>query len=56
MIIFQVSLNLIQWMKYWKYDVRFIFNRKSDYSEENKIGNEDFCSNIFQPFQFDPER
>ena len=42
-------------MKYWKYDVRFIFNGKSDYSEENKIDNEDFFSTILQPFQFEPE-
>ena len=28
---------------------------ESDYSEENKSDNEDFCSIIFQSFQFEPE-
>ena len=28
---------------------------ESDYSEENKSDNEDFCSTIFQSFQFEPE-
>ena len=46
---------MIQWKKYWKYDVRFIFNKESDYSEENTSGNEDFRSTIFQPFQFESE-
>ena len=27
-------------MKYWKYDVRFLFNDGSDYSGENKSDNE----------------
>ena len=31
---------MIQWKKYWKCDVRFIFN------EENTCGNEVFCSTI----------
>ena len=38
---------MIQWKKYWKYDVRFIFNDESDYPGENKSDNEDFCSTIF---------
>ena len=29
------------------------FNDESDYSEENTSDNEDFCSTIFQPFQFE---
>ena len=32
------------------------FNEESDYSEENTSGNEDFCSTILQPFQFEPEK
>ena len=39
-----------------KYDVRFIFNEESDYSEENTSDNEDFRSNIFHSFQFEPEQ
>ena len=27
---------LIQWKEYWKYDVRYVFDAKSDYSEENE--------------------
>ena len=29
------------------------FNEESDHSEENTSDNEDFCSSILQPFQFD---
>ena len=32
------------------------FNEASDYSEENTNGNENFCSTILQPFQFEPEQ
>ena len=39
-----------------KYDVRFTFNEQSEYFEENIDGNEDFCSTIFQPFQFEHEQ
>ena len=46
----------MQWKKYWKYDVRFIFNEESGYSKENKSNNEDFRFTIFQPFQFAPEQ
>ena len=42
--------------KYWKYNVRFVFTEKSDYSEENTRGNEDFCPAIFQPFQFESQQ
>ena len=34
----------------------FYFNEESDYSEEDTNDNEDFCSTIFQPFQFVPEQ
>ena len=39
-----------------KYDVRFIFNEESDYSEENTSDNEDYRSTIFHSFQFEPEQ
>ena len=32
------------------------FKVESDNSEENKSDNEDFCSNILQPFQFELEQ
>ena len=38
------------------YDIRFIFNEESDYSEENTIDNEDFRCTIFQQFQVEPEQ
>ena len=56
MIAFQVYWILIQWKKYWKYNVRFIFNEKNDYSEEDTINNKEYHSIIFQPFQFEPEQ
>ena len=63
MVVFQVSLNfdpVLEILKIWckiyiKYDVRFIFNEESDYSEENTSDNEDFYSTIFQQFQFELE-
>ena len=36
--------------------VRSILNEESDYSEENKSGNEDFRSTILQTFQFEREQ
>ena len=36
--------------------VRSIFHEESDYSEENKSGNEDFRSTILQTFQFEREQ
>ena len=47
---------MIHWKRYWKYNVRFIFNEESDYSEENASDNESFRSTISQPFQFDSEQ
>ena len=47
---------MIQGKKYWKCNVRVIFNEESDYFEENTHDDEDFCSSIFQPFQFEPEQ
>ena len=47
---------MIQWNKYRKYNVKFIFKEESDYSEENTIDNEYIRSTIFQAFQFDPEQ
>ena len=32
------------------------FNKESKYSEEKSNDNEDFHSNILQPFQFEPEQ
>ena len=32
------------------------FNDERDYSEENTSDNEDFCSTIFQPFQFEQQK
>ena len=31
------------------------YNEQRDYSVENTSDNEEFHSNIFQPFQFEPE-
>ena len=47
---------MIQWKKYRKYDIRFIFQRRNDYSEENTYDNEIFRSSILEPFQFEAER
>ena len=47
---------MIQWKEYWKYNVGFLFNKESDYSEENKCKNEVFHSTILQPIQFEPEQ
>ena len=50
---------MIQWKtgkKYWKYDVRFIFNEESDYSEETTSVNEDFRSTIFNHFSLSLNR
>ena len=50
---------MIQWKtgkKYWKYDVRFIFNEERDYSEENTSDNEDFRSTIFNHFSLSLNR
>ena len=32
------------------------FNEEKDSFEENTSGNEDFCSSILQPSQFEPEQ
>ena len=32
------------------------FIEESDYSDKNTSNNEDFCSTILQPFQFEPEQ
>ena len=53
---FKFHWNLIQWKKCWKYDVRFIFNEESDFSEEKTSHKEDFRSTILQPFQFETEQ
>ena len=50
MIVFQVSLNLDPVKKILKYNVRFIFNEESGYSEESTSDNDEFRSTIFQPF------
>ena len=39
-----------------RYNVGFIFNEESGYSEENTSDNEDFRSTIFRSFQFVPEQ
>ena len=36
--------------------VRFTFNEETNYFEENTSINGDFCSTIFQPFQFELEQ
>ena len=41
------SSNFDPVQKYWKYDVRFLFNEECDYSEENASYNEEFRSTIF---------
>ena len=40
---------------YLKKESDYEMKWKSDYSEENTSDSEDFCSTIFQPFQFEPE-
>ena len=58
MIVFQVSLNLIQWKKYWK--SIYYLNEESDYSEENTSDNtsdiEVFAPPFFNNFSFSLNR
>ena len=57
MIVFQVSLNFDPSKEILTENTmqHLHFNEESDNSEERASGNEDFCSTILQPFQFEPE-
>ena len=57
MIVFQVSLNFDPSKEILteKTMQHLHFNEESDNSEERTSGNEDFCSTILQPFQFESE-
>ena len=57
MIVFQVSLNFDPSKEILTENTmqHLHFNEESDNSEERTSGNEDFCSTILQPFQFEPE-
>ena len=51
--IFDSVLFLLKFIWSSERNTDLCFNEESDYSEENKSHNEDFCSTILQSFQFD---